>query len=135
MLLDLFIIRSGAKTTDVNRAFMSVQPMADSFRQVEPEEVLPAVKTSTADWIMLLYDNEWLDKQIQRGLPAFLAAEEYNFYLIFKKVRINGALKHYEAPRIFKRGVEIDPTDFTPAIMQPHTIILDGWILEEDRDG
>ena len=135
MLLDVIIIASGAKTANLDRAYASVGPLAEKYTRVEPEEVVAAIKNSEADWIMLLYDNEWIDDHVRSSLPTFLLSSEYNFFLIFKKVRVNGALRHYEAPRIFKRGVEINSKDFTPSIMQPHTLILDGWVLEEDRDG
>lgn len=88
-----------------------------------------------ASWFGFLYDNEVLDRALQKALPILLNHEYIDCFVLHKKVRdpdVEGGWRYFRAPRIFRSHVALKQEGLTPAAPSRwrHEHILDGWIEE-----
>jgi len=128
-MISLFIVPSKDGSLD----FEKMGKIADTFTN-QPYEVhflntieqLDKMEIKT-DWYMFMFDNEMLSEQLKQAIPFFLLYP-YDFYIIYKRVKMGGRAKFFFEPRIFHFDVRRNNLEG-----KKHETILDGWLEEEDR--
>jgi len=80
------------------------------------------------DWYMVIYDNEYIDEDVQFAIPVFIDCEDYDC-LILHRFKVNN--KHEKSPRIFRKHLKLQPNSLFPAFQEggiAYETVLDGWI-------
>lgn len=104
------------------------------------------IQETRNDWYCVFFDNEYLDEKLQASMSTFLNSPfPFEFFTLHKKVNFvkrkeGGGLiteaKFFMGPRIFKKHVKLVegdalmPVDVNKLAGQ---VILNGWVLEDDR--
>jgi len=131
--LTVFILPSGGTKKSLKKLMDSFSGISCIFFILSNAESLLEQEINT-EWYCFLYDNEWLEKDLTDFIPTLLKANQWDYYLIHKKVKIDGKNRFFIVPRIFREKVKLKANDFTPLdTYLPYERVLEGWILEEDR--
>lgn len=126
IMLKLFIIKSDSPNADAIKTINSFDTVITDFQYVTSyQEINDFPKTKK--YFCVLYDNEYLDKELAAAIKVIVKSE-YDYLVLFKK----HAGKYYEAPRMFKKELKLKPDSLIPENYEKliKTSILDGWILE-----
>lgn len=91
------------------------------------DDVVDTVKNP---WFAYIYSDETIDEKLRDALPIFLKTK-YDCLVLMKKVLQSGEPKCFQSPRIFRRGVQIQPGLLIPKAAERLNFerVLDGWIL------
>lgn len=98
------------------------------------------------EWYCLFFDNEYLDEKLQAALPTFLdSSMPFDFLTLHKRINFikrkeGGGLitegKFFMGPRIFRKNIRLSEGDFIMPVNADQLngqVILNGWVLEDDR--
>jgi hypothetical protein len=104
------------------------------------------IEETKNEWFCIMYDNEYLDERLRESLLTFLdSSMPFDFLTLYKRVHFvkrkeGGGLqkeaKLYTGPRIFRKGTKLVDGDFIMPVDAEKLngqIILNGWVLEDDR--
>jgi hypothetical protein len=132
-VLTVFILPTSGPKKSIKRLMDSFGTVSCIFVILASVEAMLEHEINT-EWYCFLHDNEWLELELSEALPTFLEANIWDYYLVHKKVNIDGQIKFFIAPRIFRNNVRLKLSDLTPTdVYLSNERILNGWILEEDR--
>lgn len=85
------------------------------------------------NWFCFIYSYEWIDGELREALPVLMENKDFDFFVFYKKVVVNGEVVFSKAPRLFRFNVEMLPGILMPASVNDlkHDTILDGWIRQD----
>jgi len=140
MPLTMFVIPcDNPQQGDIEKLKKSLVDAADEICVIKHRDLNSSDK-GMSGWYGYLFSNEWLDEGLRLALPYFMEQSEQDYLVLYKKVfEKKGALitqKIYQAPRIFRRDIELEgPGNLIP--INSHKLssvsVLDGWIMEPER--
>jgi len=123
-----------------------VQRLTDSFtKQMDENDVsieidlhkvqrIPEINKieKKGEWMIVLFDNEFIDQRLKRSLATFMAHKTYDLYVIMKRTQGPKGRVVTEAPRLFKKDVYFSRDSLIPDDCENLTTerILNGWILD-----
>lgn len=87
-----------------------------------------------ATWYAIMYDNEYLSKDLANALPVILNHEKNNGYIFFKRIKkeiiepSKPPFDVYVMPKIFRRHVKLQKGLLVPENYEKFEHILDGWV-------
>ena len=87
-------------------------------------------------WYSFIYSNEWLDKNLCESLVHFLTRDDFDFYVLAKRVNDKGTVKYFYVPRIFRKYIKLEEEGLTPIGHEDLNCekILNGWVMEDVRN-
>jgi hypothetical protein len=139
-MLTIFVIPcDDPKQADIDKLKKSLLEVACEMCVMEHRDI-NSMDKGTSEWYGYLFSNEWFDEGLRFALPYFLEKSGEDYLVLFKKVlEKKGALitpKIFQAPRIFRRDIELEgPGSLIPIHGEQLSSlkILDGFILEPHR--
>jgi hypothetical protein len=127
-MLTLFVVVSGKPNANYDKTVESFNKsgveftahLISSWREINSFE-------EKGDWFCVFWDNEGLDVNLQKALPAHLANKVPDVLVLYKK--LDDANAEYRT-RFMRRGVWLseDYKPVSPWVI--HETVLDGWVKE-----
>ena len=89
-------------------------------------------KEKTTPWFGVIYDNEYIEEELQASLEYFFEFCTADILIVMKKIQDEGEVRIFKAPRFFRQNVKLQEDSLLPADegLQFETI-LNGWILDD----
>ena len=134
---EAFVIQSGSKYANNQKLVESLVGTGllsqVTFVQagVQPHEL----KTQRP-WFAIFFDDEVIDDDLRDALPTFINLNMFDALCLWKKSGIGPDFKFSKTPRVFRRGVELEPNSLVPKNVASlkFTNVLDGWIRDQETD-
>ncbi len=122
-MLTLIIIPTGVSCHDTVESFTGIMTKLELLECGQSFDVPVDTK-----WKMYMYAGEFLDKDLEEAIPAFLEkGADYDCFQVYKSSPTGFSI----SPRLFKDNIKIQGNSLMPVRTDLKiTTILDGFILE-----